>query len=109
MRWTYFPPAAYLAFALYVWVDFTHTSQDGLANLGLLLATYPVAALGRAHLGSGSDRLCPHSKRNGLLHGTRHLLLARSSRHSLRIISGLLCACVALASGVTFPPVMTSL
>jgi hypothetical protein len=48
MRWTYLPPAAYLAFAVFVWIDFAQTSQDGLANLGLLLATYPVAALGVA-------------------------------------------------------------
>jgi hypothetical protein len=48
MRWTYLPPAAYMAFAVYVWIDFTSTAQDGLANLGLLLATYPMAALGVA-------------------------------------------------------------
>jgi hypothetical protein len=48
MRWTYLPPAAYLAFAVYVWIDFTHTAHDGLANLGLLLATFPVATMGVA-------------------------------------------------------------
>jgi ABC-type molybdate transport system permease subunit len=46
MRWTYVPPALYLAFALYVWIDFTRTAHDGLANLGLMLATLPVTALG---------------------------------------------------------------
>jgi hypothetical protein len=48
MRWTYLPPAAYFAFAVYVWIDFTNTAQDGLANLGLVLANYPVAAMGVA-------------------------------------------------------------
>jgi hypothetical protein len=48
MRWAYLPSALYLAFAVYVWIDFTHTARDGLANLGLLLATNPVAALGGA-------------------------------------------------------------
>jgi hypothetical protein len=37
-----------LAFAVYVWIDFTNTAQDGLANLGLVLATFPVAAMGVA-------------------------------------------------------------
>ncbi|WP_114946505.1 hypothetical protein [Microvirga calopogonii] len=46
MRWAYLPSALYMAFAAYVWIDFTHTARDGLANLGLLLATFPVAALG---------------------------------------------------------------
>jgi prepilin signal peptidase PulO-like enzyme (type II secretory pathway) len=48
MRWTYVPPVLYLAFALYAWVDFTYTAHDGLANLGLMLATWPVAAIGVA-------------------------------------------------------------
>ncbi len=46
MRWTSVPPALYMAFALYVWIDFTHTGPDGLANLGLMLVTLPVTALG---------------------------------------------------------------
>jgi hypothetical protein len=45
-RWSYLPIAAYLAFAVYVWIDFTNTAHDGLANLGLLLATFPVAMMG---------------------------------------------------------------
>jgi hypothetical protein len=35
-------PAAYLAFAVYGWVDFVHTNPDGLANIGLFLITFPV-------------------------------------------------------------------
>jgi hypothetical protein len=46
MRWTYVLPALYLALALYAWIDFTRTAQDGLANLGLMLVTLPVTALG---------------------------------------------------------------
>ncbi len=46
MRWTYVPPALYLVFALYTWTDFTRTAHDGLANLGLMLATLPVTAVG---------------------------------------------------------------
>jgi hypothetical protein len=46
MRWAYLPAALYLAFAVYVWIGFTNTAHDGFANLGLLLATYPVAAMG---------------------------------------------------------------
>jgi hypothetical protein len=45
-RWRYILPGLYLAFALYVWVDFTRTAHDGLANLGLMLATAPVALVG---------------------------------------------------------------
>ncbi len=48
MKSTYLPPAAYLAFAVYVWIDFTHTAPDGLGNLGLLLATFPGAVMGVA-------------------------------------------------------------
>jgi hypothetical protein len=46
MRWKYAPPALYLTFALYAWIDFTRTAHDGLANLGLMLVTLPVTALG---------------------------------------------------------------
>ena len=35
-------PGAYLAFAIYAWVDFVHTNHDGLANVGLFLITAPV-------------------------------------------------------------------
>jgi len=52
MRWTYLPPAAYLAFAVYVWIHFTNTAQDGLANLGLVLATFPVAVMADPDLGT---------------------------------------------------------
>lgn len=45
-RWRYILPALYLAFAIYVWIDFTHLARDGLANLGLMLATLPVALVG---------------------------------------------------------------
>jgi hypothetical protein len=48
MRWTYVPPMLYLAFALYAWVDFTCTAHDGWGALGLVLATWPVAAMGVA-------------------------------------------------------------
>ncbi|MPR06281.1 hypothetical protein [Microvirga tunisiensis] len=37
-----------MAFAVYAWIDFTDTARDGFANLGLFLATYPVAAVGVA-------------------------------------------------------------
>jgi ABC-type molybdate transport system permease subunit len=46
MRWTYGPPALFLAFALYAWIDFTHTAHDNLANLGLMLVTLPITAVG---------------------------------------------------------------
>jgi hypothetical protein len=36
----------YVAFALYAWIDFTRTAHDGLANLGLMLVTLPVTAVG---------------------------------------------------------------
>ena len=46
MRWKYVLPTLYLALALYAWIDFTRTAHDGLANLGLMLVTLPVTALG---------------------------------------------------------------
>ena len=39
-------PALYLLFALYMWVDFVLAPPDGLANVGLFLATLPVALVG---------------------------------------------------------------
>ena len=45
-RWRYILPGLYLAFALYVWIDFTQIARDGLANVGLFLATLPVALVG---------------------------------------------------------------
>jgi hypothetical protein len=35
-------PALYIAFAVYGWIDFANTNHDGLANLGLFVATLPV-------------------------------------------------------------------
>jgi membrane protein implicated in regulation of membrane protease activity len=32
--------------ALYAWIDFTRTAHDGLADLGLMLVTLPVTAVG---------------------------------------------------------------
>ena len=55
-------PGLYLAFALYAWVDFTHTNRDGLANVGLFLVTLPVTLLDLA-LGAMLGRssiLMPH-------------------------------------------------
>ncbi|EIM30649.1 hypothetical protein [Microvirga lotononidis] len=46
MSWKYVPSVLYLAFALFAWIDFMHAAQDGLGNLGLLLATLPVTAVG---------------------------------------------------------------
>ena len=45
-RWRYILPGLYLAFAIYVWVDFTQIARDGLANVGLFLATLPVTLVG---------------------------------------------------------------
>ena len=45
-RWRYILPGLYLAFALYVWIDFTRIARDGLANVGLFLVTLPVALVG---------------------------------------------------------------
>ncbi|WP_210166512.1 hypothetical protein [Microvirga vignae] len=73
MRWTYVPPSLYLAFALYVWIDFTRTAHDGLANLGLLLATLPVTAVGlllTSALGKTSFVLIP----SGLGYYTAHAI-----------------------------------
>lgn len=39
-------PGLYLALALYGWIDFTATAQDGLANLGLMAITLPVTLAG---------------------------------------------------------------
>ena len=61
-------PGLYLLFALYVWVDFTGINHDGLANIGLMLATLPVALVGLAigaAVGSSSFVLMPTS--NGYL------------------------------------------
>ena len=38
-------PALYAAFAGYGWIDFVNTNHDGLANLGLFVATAPIAIL----------------------------------------------------------------
>jgi hypothetical protein len=39
-------PAAYFVLAVLAWVDFVRTNPDGLANLGLMLVTFPITALG---------------------------------------------------------------
>ena len=55
-------PGLYLLLAAYVWVDFTRTNRDGLANVGLFLVTAPVAALGLLldwTVGSSSFSLMP--------------------------------------------------
>lgn len=39
-------PALYLAFAVYAWIDFAGAARDGLANLGLMLVTLPIALVG---------------------------------------------------------------
>jgi hypothetical protein len=49
----------YLAFAIYVWCDFVSTNHDGLANLGLIVVTAPVALIGLVLSGGGSFALIP--------------------------------------------------
>ena len=39
-------PGLYLAMAVYAWLDFLWRPADGLANVGLMIVTFPVAALG---------------------------------------------------------------
>ncbi len=46
MKWRIILPAAYLALALGVWIDFVNTNPDGLANLGLMLVVLPVTVAG---------------------------------------------------------------
>jgi hypothetical protein len=46
MKWRIILPAAYLALATSVWIDFVNTNADGLANLGLMLVVLPVTAAG---------------------------------------------------------------
>ena len=57
-------PGIYLLFAIYVWWDFTRINHDGLANVGLMLATAPVTIVGLiidAIIGSKSFSLLPTS------------------------------------------------
>ena len=49
----------YLAFAIYAWCDFVSTNHDGLANLGLIVVTAPVAVVGLVVSGGGSFALIP--------------------------------------------------
>jgi hypothetical protein len=66
-------PGIYLLFAAYIWWDFTRIAHDGLANMGLMLATAPVAIVGLiidAIVGSKSFSLLPTG--NGYL--TDHAL-----------------------------------
>ena len=39
-------PALYLALAVWAWVDFLWRPPDGLANVGLMVVTFPVTVLG---------------------------------------------------------------
>ena len=39
-------PAVYLLGAILVWVDFARTNPDGLANIGIVLYTLPIALFG---------------------------------------------------------------
>jgi hypothetical protein len=39
-------PAVYLVGAVFVWLDFARTNPDGLANIGIVLYTLPVALFG---------------------------------------------------------------
>jgi hypothetical protein len=55
-------PGVYLAFAAYVWIDFMRLPKDGLANIGLMLVTFPVTVVGLALTeltGGGSFVLLP--------------------------------------------------
>jgi hypothetical protein len=73
MRWKHVLPALYLALALYAWIDFTRTAHDGLANLGLILVTLPVTAVGlllSSALGQTSFVLIP----SGLGYYTAHAI-----------------------------------
>jgi hypothetical protein len=56
-------PGLYLALALYLWVDFTRTAHDGLANIGLMAITLPVTLVGLligSLIGESSFILLPH-------------------------------------------------
>ncbi len=46
MRLKFILPALYLGLALYVWIDFMRLPPDGLANLGLMIVTFPITILG---------------------------------------------------------------
>jgi hypothetical protein len=46
MRMSLWLPGAYVALALYVWIDFTQTNPDGLANIGLMVVVLPITILG---------------------------------------------------------------
>lgn len=46
MKFRLILPGIYLLFAIYVWWDFTRINHDGLANVGLMLATALVTILG---------------------------------------------------------------
>ena len=52
--------SAYLALAIYAWVDFTRTNHDGLANVGLFLVTAPVAIIDAIMSANGWGSLQPH-------------------------------------------------
>ena len=46
MRLKFLLPMLYIGLALYVWIDFTRLPPDGLANVGLMIVTLPVALVG---------------------------------------------------------------
>jgi hypothetical protein len=46
MRLKFVLPGAYLALAVYAWIDSLRRPKDGLANVGLMLVTLPVTLLG---------------------------------------------------------------
>ncbi|GLS36847.1 hypothetical protein GCM10010869_24380 [Mesorhizobium tianshanense] len=46
MKWRIILPAAYLAPAAGVWIDFVNTNPDGLANLGLMFVVLPITVAG---------------------------------------------------------------
>jgi len=52
----------YIAFAIYAWFDFASTNHDGLANLGLIVVTAPVAVVGFVLSGGGSFALIPEGR-----------------------------------------------
>jgi len=48
LRFSILLPTTYLLICLGVWISFTFTNHDGLANFGLALMTLPLSAIERA-------------------------------------------------------------
>ncbi|MEO6359221.1 MAG: hypothetical protein ABIO43_01430 [Sphingomicrobium sp.] len=62
MKFRLILPGLYLLLALYFWRSFTRINHDGLANVGLMLATAPAAIVGLiidAIIGSKNFSLLP--------------------------------------------------